>query len=296
MTRVLLGTYSLISRAVCRLKAGLVRVRILKRRTPPLPVISVGNLTCGGSVKTPLAMELIGFLESLGFKPALVSRGYKSRWERRGGILSDGRTLSGGWKEAGDEPVLIATRFPRAGVFVGRHRLASCLKARDLGGKVGTVAISYCWRNGQPRAEVHNAKNVLVHEWADREELVPAWATQVWLYHRDEYDFAKRQYVRKQFWYRRDWTLDEEVVFLPVPYQGDREPNWYDWVDRARSVRHDDGKCHLVWVQNQPGEGVDGYPDYHGQYDALDDLDVIDRKSTRLNSSHTTISRMPSSA
>jgi tetraacyldisaccharide 4'-kinase len=130
---IVLTLYSLISRPVCRVKAALVTAGILRRRRAPLPVISVGNLTVGGSEKTPLAMELLVDFLRLGRRPALVTRGYKGRWEKEGGVLSDGRTLLGGWEEAGDEPFMIARRIPEAGVLVGKHRYVSCLKAKDLG-------------------------------------------------------------------------------------------------------------------------------------------------------------------
>ncbi|HHF42932.1 MAG TPA: tetraacyldisaccharide 4'-kinase [Candidatus Aminicenantes bacterium] len=100
---------------------------------PPLPVISVGNITFGGSEKTPLARFLLHFFYDLGFKPALISRGYKGRWEKKGGIVSDGQQIFSTWEEAGDEPFMIAREFPQAGVFVGRHRLISCQRAHQLG-------------------------------------------------------------------------------------------------------------------------------------------------------------------
>ena len=130
---ILIGIYSLLSRAVCRAKAALVRAGIKKPWKAPFPVISVGNLTLGGSEKTPLAMELLSYFLGLGRKPALVTRGYGGRWEKAGGVLSDGRALNGDWEDAGDEPFMVARRVPGAGVFVGKHRNQSCLKAKELG-------------------------------------------------------------------------------------------------------------------------------------------------------------------
>lgn len=99
----------------------------------PLPVISVGNIAFGGSEKTPLARFLLHFFSDLGFKPALISRGYKGRWEKKGGVVADGRHLLASWEEAGDEPYMIAREFPSAGVFVGYHRFLSCQRAYELG-------------------------------------------------------------------------------------------------------------------------------------------------------------------
>ena len=131
--RILLQAYSLVSRPVCAWKAARYRNGRKTAAKVPLPVISVGNLTLGGAGKTPLICELIEYFLGRGHRPALVTRGYRGSWERRGGILSDGRNVFGGFREAGDEPVLVARRFPAAGVFVGRHRVPSCLKAESKG-------------------------------------------------------------------------------------------------------------------------------------------------------------------
>ena len=125
--------FSPVSRLVCRIKGDLYAKGNLKSRKAPLPVVSVGNISFGGSEKTPLAMELIARLLDRGWKPALVSRGYRGQWEKEGGVLSDGAGLRGTWRQGGDEPYMVARRFPGAGVFVGRDKLASCRRAHGLG-------------------------------------------------------------------------------------------------------------------------------------------------------------------
>lgn len=107
-----------------------------KSLEPPLLTISLGNIAFGGTGKTPLALFLLSFLSSEGWKPCLISRGYKGRWENRGGLVSDGQRLLATWQEAGDEPFMIARRLPQIPVIVGRNRYASCLLAARLGCKV----------------------------------------------------------------------------------------------------------------------------------------------------------------
>jgi len=129
----LLLFFSLFHRSACRLKSWLYRRKAIKPERAPLPVISVGNIVFGGSGKTPLVMNLLSFLVQNGLKPALISRGYKGKWERTGGVLSDGKTIKGSWQDSGDEAYLVASNIPQSGVFVGKDRLASCRTARDAG-------------------------------------------------------------------------------------------------------------------------------------------------------------------
>ena len=137
--KLALGVFSLFSRFISRIKNFLYDRGIVKARRAPLPVISVGNISLGGTEKTPLAMELLGRLLALGYRPALISRGYKGRWEKSGGVLSDGRAILGTWQDGGDEPYLIARTFPTAGVYVGKDRLNSCQKAAAAGFDVAVL-------------------------------------------------------------------------------------------------------------------------------------------------------------
>ena len=94
------------------------------------PVISVGNLTVGGSGKTPLVIELVRMLGEAGKSVAVVSRGYRRR--TRGLVVV--HTPGGPVRpvdEAGDEPVLISLRCPDTGVVVGEDRLAACRLAGE---------------------------------------------------------------------------------------------------------------------------------------------------------------------
>lgn len=126
-------------RLVCWIKNGLYSKGILRPQKASLPVISIGNITFGGSEKTPLAIEVLSFLLNKGFKPALITRGYKGKWENKGGVLSDGEQIMGGWKDSGDEPFMVAQNVPEAGVFIGKNRLGSCQRAHSSGFNIGVM-------------------------------------------------------------------------------------------------------------------------------------------------------------
>lgn len=131
--KLILFFFSLLHRTGCRFKNWLYDKKIFRPKKAALPVISVGNITFGGSGKTPLVMSLMAFAFKKGIKPALITRGYRGRWEKRGGILSDGKSLLGSWQDSGDEAFMVALNIPQAGVFTGKNRLLSCGRAVEAG-------------------------------------------------------------------------------------------------------------------------------------------------------------------
>lgn len=90
----------------------------------PCRVISVGNLTTGGSGKTPMTHYLALMLGELGLQPAIISRGYKGRMEKAGGVVSDGRDILVDPEQAGDEPYMLASQMTHIPVLVGADRYA----------------------------------------------------------------------------------------------------------------------------------------------------------------------------
>lgn len=107
-----------------RLDRGASAVRRL-----PVPVISVGNLTAGGTGKTPMVLYLAKELRRLGFCPAVVSRGYRGGAERGGGVVGDGQRILLGADQAGDEPRLLAERLSGVPVVVGADRFSAGMTA-----------------------------------------------------------------------------------------------------------------------------------------------------------------------
>ncbi len=88
-----------------------------------VPVISVGNLTMGGSGKTPVVIYLAQLLNSLGIKSAVISRGYKGKANNSVNIVSDGKNILLSSENAGDEPRMIAELLPGTVVLTGRKRV-----------------------------------------------------------------------------------------------------------------------------------------------------------------------------
>ena len=99
-----------------RLRNQMFELGILKSRSFDIPVISVGNITVGGSGKTPHVEYLIRLLKDK-VKVAVLSRGYKRK--SKGFVLADAETCM---KDIGDEPYQMKTKFPDIHVAVDKNR------------------------------------------------------------------------------------------------------------------------------------------------------------------------------
>jgi tetraacyldisaccharide 4'-kinase len=122
----------------------------------------VGNIAFGGSGKTPLVIHLMAFLLEQGFKPAMITRGYKGKWEKSGGILSDGKKILGSWQDSGDEAFMAASNFPQAGVFIGKNRRLSCIKARDSGFEIALLD------DGFQHRRLHRDMDIVLYDERER--------------------------------------------------------------------------------------------------------------------------------
>ena len=110
---------SWLFRGLVCLRRGLYGLGVIRSCRLPVPVVVVGNLTVGGSGKTPLVLWLVDELRAHGWRPGIISRGY--------GGASDGETIVRDDSDArvvGDEPLLLVGRS-RAPVVVGRDRVAA---------------------------------------------------------------------------------------------------------------------------------------------------------------------------
>lgn len=121
-TRAILYLASLPYHLVVSQRNYLYDRRILKSVKLARPVISVGNITVGGTGKTPCVIYLAQMLGRLGCRTAVLSRGYGGKNPQPVNVVSNGRTILLDAQEAGDEPLLIARSLPGVPVLTGARR------------------------------------------------------------------------------------------------------------------------------------------------------------------------------
>jgi tetraacyldisaccharide 4'-kinase len=129
------------------------------------PVISVGNLTVGGTGKTPLVIALAEGLRNRGFRPVVLSRGYGR--SMRGVVV-----VQSNWEESGDEPLLIKQRLRNVPVVVGANRYEAGRLAEQT--QLGNVFIL---DDGFQHRRLHRDVDIVTidpAEWAAGEFLLPA--------------------------------------------------------------------------------------------------------------------------
>ena len=112
-----------------KLRSALYERRLLRRYKLEVPVISVGNLTMGGTGKTPIVSHLAAFLKNKGYQPAIISRGYGGVTGNKVNVVSDGKEIFLDATEAGDEPRLMAETLPGIPVLTGIVRALPCKHA-----------------------------------------------------------------------------------------------------------------------------------------------------------------------
>jgi tetraacyldisaccharide 4'-kinase len=123
--------FSILYGNIVRLRNYCYETRIIKSRSLGCPVVSIGNITVGGTGKTPMVIMLAETLEKEGFRPAVLSRGYGGKKRDRTNVVSDGKNILMGIQEAGDEPLLMAQSLGDVPVITGKKRYSTGRYATD---------------------------------------------------------------------------------------------------------------------------------------------------------------------
>lgn len=105
-----------------RLRRSCYEYGFLSRSHFKVPVLSVGNLTFGGTGKTPMILWLADYMASRGLNPVVLTRGYRGFLEDGAGLLKSGQRFRLNPQDYGDEPLMIASKMKKGAVIVGKER------------------------------------------------------------------------------------------------------------------------------------------------------------------------------
>ena len=152
--RVVMGTlysFSLIYRQLVNLKLWGYKAGLFKRKHLSCYVISLGNITVGGTGKTPTAQHLARAIHAMGYRVVILNRGYRAKWRGEVGIVSDGRTLKMDAETAGDEAFMLAKHLPNVPVLIGAQRAVTGRYAIEhFGALPDIMTVAKALGNGAP--------------------------------------------------------------------------------------------------------------------------------------------------
>jgi tetraacyldisaccharide 4'-kinase len=144
-----------------RLRAVLYMIGLLKTLRLPRPVVSIGNITVGGTGKTPVTGYIARTLLSWGYKVAVLSRGYGGTLEGQTCVVSDGATIMLSATECGDEPYLLAATVPGLMVVIGTDRYAAGQAAMQQ-----LVPDIFLLDDGFQHLRLHRDLNILLQDFS----------------------------------------------------------------------------------------------------------------------------------
>jgi len=125
---------SLIYSAIAETRNFLYKTKFIKTYIPDILTISVGNLTTGGTGKTPITAAIANHLTAKGYKVAILSRGYGSKLNSKEiNIISDGEKIFYDAQTGGDETVWLAQNCPKTVVLTSSNRIKIAKHAQKLG-------------------------------------------------------------------------------------------------------------------------------------------------------------------
>lgn len=141
LTRVALFGGSKVFQVIVKLRLWLYNVRLLRDKTLGVQIIAIGNLTVGGTGKTPVVEKFARELRDAGRNVAILSRGYRSKPaplhrklinkillrhdQTPPRVVSDGKSLLLDSETAGDEPYMLASNLKDVVVLVDKDRVKS---------------------------------------------------------------------------------------------------------------------------------------------------------------------------
>jgi lipid-A-disaccharide synthase len=153
----------------------LVRFGFLKATRLGSRVISVGNIQAGGTGKTPIVAQIARQAHERGLQVAILTRGYRSKWEWSGGVISPDSEVAPETQLCGDEAALLHELAPHAWIGVGADRI-SCYQevSRQLGRQPDWVILD----DGFQHWKIHkDVEIVAVTSWTRAQAFFREWAS-----------------------------------------------------------------------------------------------------------------------
>jgi tetraacyldisaccharide 4'-kinase len=140
-----------------RLRLVAYRIGALKTRSLSACILSIGNMTVGGTGKTPFVAMLAGWADRRGSKAAILSRGYKGKRTTDSIVVSDGTRVLASVDEVGDESLLLAKKLSSIPVLVSKKRCAAGdLAIRRFGSEILLLD------DGYQHLSLHRDLNILL--------------------------------------------------------------------------------------------------------------------------------------
>ena len=146
--KYLLFPFSLLYKGITSLRNLLFDFKILPSFQPPLPTIGVGNLTMGGTGKTPIIDYLISILSSP--RIGVISRGYGRK--TKGFIALDSESKP---ENVGDEPFMLSKMNPGVNFFVSENRVEGYKKATDAVKDLGIILFDDVFQHRYVKAKIN---------------------------------------------------------------------------------------------------------------------------------------------
>jgi len=188
VTRVMLFGSSQLFQLGVKIHRWLINARILRDKTLGVQVIAVGNLTWGGTGKTPVVEKFARELQNAGRKVAILSRGYRSKpvpLHRKflnkillredktpPRVVSDGKSLLLDSEMAGDEPYMLASNLKDVVVLVDKDRVKSGRYAIEKYG-CDTLLLDDAFQYWKLRGRRHDVVLVDCQQPFGNEHLIP---------------------------------------------------------------------------------------------------------------------------
>ncbi len=164
--RILLFPFSLLYGLIIIIRNYLFDKNIIKSVSFDLPIIGVGNLSAGGTGKSPMVEYLLGLLKDK-YRPATLSRGYKRK--TNGYLLAEAKTTA---LEIGDEPMQFHRKFPDVAVAAGEERIVAIPRLLQDRPETNVIILDDAFQHRTVKAGL-NILLTLYHDLFTRDFFLP---------------------------------------------------------------------------------------------------------------------------